>query len=99
MQILPTTRPGKLALGLFVLFLVLLVLVLILYRWLGLPASGITGVLGYATSICALLCLISSVVAVIGFEERSVTSVVCIVVSLIIVGAVILAVINAAYLS
>ena len=95
MQILPVTRLGKITLGLFAAFLVLLVLVLIFYQWLGYPARGIAGVLGYATVISALLTLISGLVSIILREERAISVIVAAITALIVVGAVVVGIINA----
>ena len=95
MQIMPSTRLGKITLGLFAAFVVLLVLVLIFYQMLGYPAAGIAGVLGYATVITALLTLICGLVSIIVREERAISVIVAAVTALIVVGAVVVGFINA----
>ncbi len=95
MQIMPSTRLGKIALGLFAAFVVLLVLVLIFYQMLGYPARGIAGVLGYATVITALLTLVCGLVSIIVREERAISVIVAAVTALIVVGAVVVGFINA----
>ena len=95
MQIMPSTRLGKITLGLFAAFVVLLVLVLIFYQWLGYPARGIAGVLGYATVITALLTLVCGLVSIIVREERAISVIVAAVTALIVVGAVVVGFINA----
>lgn len=95
MQIMPSTRLGKITLGLFAAFVVLLVLVLIFYQMLGYPARGIAGVLGYATVITALLTLVCGLVSIIVREERAISVIVAAVTALIVVGAVVVGFINA----
>lgn len=95
MQVLPTTRLGKITLGLFAAFVVLLVLVLVFYQRLGYSPDSIAGVLGYATVTTALLTVLSGLASIIVREERAISVIVAAVTALIVVGAVVVGFINA----
>lgn len=95
MQVWPTTHLGKLALGVFVFFLVMLALSVILYGWLNYPPTGFTGVVGYVAAITSLLTLLLSLGAVIVKEERSIAVIICMVTAFIVTAALVVDIINA----
>ncbi|MBP8997518.1 MAG: hypothetical protein ABFD17_04700 [Anaerolineaceae bacterium] len=98
MAFLPTSRTGKIALGLFLVFLLLLGAVLILYNMLGYPSTGIAGVLGYITAAAALLTLLSSLAAIIVRDERSISVVVALITTFVVTATLVVDIINAGLL-
>lgn len=95
MQVWPTTRLGKLALGVFIFFLVMLALSVILFGWLNYPPTGFTGVVGYLAAVSSLLTLLLSLAAVIAKEERSIAVIVCMITTFVVTVALIIDIINA----
>jgi hypothetical protein len=95
MQIWPNTRLGKIALGVFLFFLVMLALSVVLYGWLNYPPTGFTGVAGYIAAISSLLTLLLSLAAVIAREERSIAVIVCMITTFVVTVALVIDIINA----
>lgn len=95
MHVWPNSRLGKIALWVFVFFLVMLALSVILYGWLNYPPTGFTGVVGYVAAISSLVTLLLSLAAVIGKEERSIAVIVCMITSFVVTVALIIDIINA----
>lgn len=95
MQVWPNTRLGKVALGVFLFFLVTLALSVVLYGWLNYPPTGFTGVVGYMAAISSLFTLILSLAAVIAKEERSIAVIICMITSFVVTMALVIDIINA----